>query len=130
MAFSGTKLSLTIVESLMSLIGKSDEVSTVRHPDDISSALLDTDELVLHFLSLHFETTMFQLHNKPELMGMLRGRKRIAASFIRNLANAMKMKPKEEEYDNVVRTAVTDAYEKIVEDLSKVLKSQAATHQS
>lgn len=121
-AFSGTKLSLTIIESILPSIGKSDQSKIVRKPEDIQSAYLFTDELVKEFISLHLDWKSVEAYiNKPELMSMLRGRKRITALFLFKLGTMMQSNPPTETYEKIFTACVNEAYNEIVKNLAEIL---------
>ena len=126
-AFSGTKLSITIVESIMSSVSKSDEKRPVRKPDEIEAVFLQGKKDVMQFLSLHINTAMLKkVCEKKEIISMLYGQKRIATSFLLNMAEQMLTKsPTQEQYKSVIHSSIVAAYSKMVTDLSERLVKQA-----
>jgi hypothetical protein len=123
MAFAGTKITFTILESLTPLIGKSSECSEMRTPDKTS--YLFTDNEILDFIALHIDYRPFGIANEPSLLNKLRGRRRIAANFIGYVAELLKEKSTMT-YQQIATKAVENSYEEIVEGLFKNLVAQAA----
>jgi hypothetical protein len=126
MAFAGTKITITIMDSIFLQIGKSDEVAVLRLPHDFASAYLNTPEQVLNFVDTHIDRRPFNLEGKPELLAKLIGRRRLSANFIREIYRIMAHQEEEAniDYDLVATMACNKAYSNIVADLTKSLYEQ------
>jgi hypothetical protein len=124
MAFAGTKITITIMDTISTLISKSDEVSTLRLPENFASAYLNTTDDVLNFIGTHIDHSLFRLEDKTELLEKLIGRRRLSANFILELWRLMTEQQDEEDYNLLAITAGDNTYNAIVRDLAKRLQEQ------